>query len=94
MEPIILPDEKAQALQQDYVCAGCWRRLHLHYLPHHCVHVTCDYCGDGRGFVRRSWTERRREENFAEAGEVRQLMHRIGMRPHRTDTEILKDLGF
>ena len=96
MDQVILSTEQAIARQQDYVCAGCWGQLNVYLLPEHQARLTCDRCGDGRGFVRRSFTERRRDENVFEARDVRRLLRQIHILQHQpmTEAEILRELGF
>ena len=93
---VVLETEQAELTQRDYVCAGCWRRLNLYYLSDQLVRITCDRCGDGRGFVHKSWVERRRNEDFADASEIRRMLRQIHVLAHkpRTEDEILHEMGF
>lgn len=96
MAEIILPDAQAEQTQRDYVCAGCWGRINIYYQKGGLARVVCDKCGDGRGFVTKRYAERRREEDFAEASEVRRMLRQIKVitRQPKTTDELLKELGF
>lgn len=93
---ILLETDLAEVTQREYVCAGCWGRLNLYYLSDQLVRITCDNCGDGRGFVRKSWVERRRGEDFADASEIRRMLRMMHVLEHkpRTEDEILHEMGF
>jgi len=92
----ILPDENAEQMQEEYVCAGCWQRLSLEYTADKTARVTCVRCGDDRGFVHKSWAEKQREHDFADASEVKRLLKKLGVidQQSKTEEEILADLGF
>lgn len=87
----------AQALvvRERYVCAKCWGQLNVYFDRSGPARVTCDQCGDGYGFVKKLWAERRRNESIGELIEVKDLLKRIGVMPHvrRTAEEILAELG-
>lgn len=96
LKAVLLETNQAELIQRDYVCAGCWRRLNLYHQSDRLARVTCDRCGDGRGFVRKSWVERRRNEDFADASEIRRMLRMMHVLEHkpRTEDEILHELGF
>ena len=96
MGPVLLPENQAEQFQADYCCAGCWGRLNVYYHTDETFRVVCDKCGDGRGFVNKAWVETRRNEDFAQATEVKRMLRRIGViesNPH-TEEELIKSLGF
>lgn len=87
----------AQLVQRDYCCAGCWGHLNLYHVPEsRQVRITCDNCGDGRGFVTKRYAENRRANSGSEAVEVNQLLREIGVLEftRRSVSEVLADLGF
>ena len=87
--------QQALVVRERYVCAGCWGQLNVYFGHSGPARVTCDYCGDGRGFVTKRFTDRRRQESRGEAIEVRELLTRIGVMPHvvRTAEELLAEIG-
>ena len=87
---------QAQDIQLNYCCAGCWGFLNIYHADDRGYRVTCDRCGDGRGFVRKNWSDHRRNENIGEAMEVRDLLRKVGLMPEfrRSADEVLKELGF
>jgi DNA-directed RNA polymerase subunit RPC12/RpoP len=94
-EEILLDIAQALVVRERYVCAGCWGGLNVYFSHSGPARVTCDYCGDGRGFVTKRFTDRRRQESRGEAIEVRELLTRIGVMPHvvRTAEELLAEIG-
>lgn len=92
---ILLEITQALVVRERYVCAGCWGQLNVYFEHSGPARVTCDQCGDGRGFVAKRFVQRRREESRGEAIEVRELLKRIGVTPHvvRTAEELLAEIG-
>jgi len=87
---------QAQDIQLSYCCAGCWSFLNIYHADEHGYRVTCDRCGDDRGFVRKTWAEHRLSDNAGEAIEVRALLRKLKVLPesNRTADEVFKELGF
>lgn len=93
---IYLEVTRALVVRERYVCAKCWGHLNVYFAPgERDGRVTCDQCGDGCGFVTKSFAERRRRASRCEAIEVRELLARIGVTPHvvRTAEELLREIG-
>lgn len=92
---VYLEISQALVVRERYVCAGCWGQLNVYFEHSGPARVTCDLCGDGQGFVKKRWVERRRNESVGELIEVKDLLKRIGVMPHvrRTADELLAELG-
>jgi hypothetical protein len=96
-KPVILDPTTARQMQARYACAGCYGPLNIYAVPgERTDRLTCDNCGDGRGFVTKAFVERRRSDNMAEAMEVNWMLKQAGVIEYtrRTAEEVLTDLGF
>ena len=96
IEKVIIDELEAQTLQRDYVCAGCWGNLLLFNTPGGKARVACGRCGDGRGFVRKNWSDRQRQQNMVDARDVKRTLQKIGIlkRLSQTEAELLHKMGF
>jgi len=59
--------------------------------------VECVKCGDGAGFVRREYAERKKAESAWERREVDDLLVSLGIippKPKQSVDQLLKDLGY
>ena len=92
-----LDDAQADRTVKHYACSACWGHLVKYPAPNRQWHVKCPVCGDAtRGYVKRSYVERRLKESQAEAVEAREALK--GAMPtlatRRTQAETLADLGY
>lgn len=93
---VIETPEMAEKIQRDYCCAGCYGHLNLYHADNRMTRVTCDNCGDGRGFVTKHFADQRRSDSMSEAIDVKAMLQSAGVVTYtkRTAEEILADLGF
>jgi ribosomal protein L37E len=54
--------------KRDYVCAHCFGEI---FFPINSKTATCSKCGDGAGFVTRTYANRKKDESFYEFHEAR-----------------------
>lgn len=96
MDAVILDPASAQITRRDYCCAGCWGHLNLYDVPGQGTRIACPSCGDGRGFVTKHYSGRRRSEDHADALEVKLMLERIGVlqTTAQSEQDILRELGF
>lgn len=68
---------EAPHIERDYVCAVCWGTLITQRadIKERLFKVVCPNCGEDKGFVTRTYVERRRAENGMEAVEAK---HNLG----------------
>lgn len=96
-EAVYLDYPQAQKHQQRYCCAGCWGHLTIYNTRRddRKVIIRCNQCGDGRGFVTKTYAERREAESRAEYIEAKRNIGKvIGLESEKKTTEqILKEIG-
>lgn len=89
---------KALSIRDHYRCAGCWGFLTIVPIKGKREdRVTCERCGDERGFVTQSFVERRQSDSWGEYLEAKRNLK--GIIPveegeKRSPEEIMKELGF
>lgn len=98
---MIVDVREARTLVSRYVCSDCWGELAEFYDHRDPAHsdVRCGTEGCAcKGFVTRSYTERRLAEQRGEAAEagysLRTAIAEISQAPQKTQAELLKDIGF
>jgi len=95
--PEPMDDTQADRTVKFYACSACWGYLIKFPAPNRQWYVKCQVCGDNtRGYVKRSYVDRRLAESKAEAHEAREALR--GAMPtlvtRRTQAETLAELGF
>ncbi len=95
-----MPDEPvtaelAEKIQRDYVCAVCWQHLIIHN-GKGVITIECSKYGhEHSGYITKSYADRAHSDSLGELAEAKYHLGPIlGFEPKRTETEILKDLGF
>lgn len=92
--------DTAERFTRRYVCGKCWNDLQTYQIKGDLVHlhVTCELCGDGSGFVSRRYAERRQQESLTEYVEAKALLTPavpwMRQAARKTEKEILSSLGF
>ncbi len=92
-----MEDALAEKTVRDYVCSSCWGNLQRRPADDRQWVVYCPNCGNDQYYVTREYAERRRAESRADATEVNKLLQNLGVLPKppkRSETDILKDIGF
>jgi len=92
----LMDDITASRIRSDYVCSHCYGDLTEKFSGTRLSDVFCEKCGDV-GFVRREYTERRRQESLSEKLEVKYMLQDLGViqKPaNKTTDELLDELGF
>jgi hypothetical protein len=82
---------------RDYCCAYCYGQLVELADEDGGYQVVCLNCGDGAGFVTKTYAARRRTESVGEAVEVKHMLQEVGVLPlpeKKTQAQLLKELGF
>lgn len=94
MNDVIESQEKAIRTTRRYVCAGCYGPLIAEPVDSEGNYkISCPTCGDGRGFVTRSFADGRRSDSVAEAADVRPMLRQIGVIQRKSEQQLLQELG-
>jgi len=91
-----MPVERAQETAATRCCSNCYGHLVV-YLTDDGAIVKCHHCGDDtRGYVRKAWADRMRQQSAADLLDAKQVLKNIipDLSPKKSETELLRDLGF
>jgi len=69
---IPMDQHRAETVERDCLCSGCWGRVNADFAPGRLWFVRCINCGENTpGYVSKAYVERREQENKFEAREIK-----------------------
>jgi len=90
----IYPASHARRIISDYVCAKCWGTLMAQIIPGTGNELIFCQTHKESGIVTRDYVDLARKENAIDAIDARRNLEVLFPMQHRTEEEILSDLGF